>query len=130
LRSPLRFFLARQDSLQYIARLGDVGEINLGTILLLIANACRWCRAGSALKMRTDLFGFTRLDGTRVGFAICHIHVFQGIENLLTLDFQLARQIVNSNLTHPPLFVVVLISRLTGHSNLAANRAVPIAIIL
>ncbi len=42
----------------------------------------------------------------RVSLAIRQIHIFQSIENLLTLHFQLARQIVDSNLTHPPLFVV------------------------
>ncbi len=35
-------------------------------------------------------------------------HIFQSVKNLLTFDFQLTRQIVNSNLTHPPLFVVLL----------------------
>jgi len=57
--------------------------------------------------MPTHTLSFTRLDGTRVGLAFCQAHRFQSIENLFTLDFQLARQIVNSNLTHPPLFVVL-----------------------
>jgi hypothetical protein len=49
----------------------------------------------------------TRLDGTRVSLAFRQADSFQCIENLFTLDFQLARQIVDSNLTHPPLFVVL-----------------------
>jgi hypothetical protein len=65
-----------------------------------------------------------------VSLAFRQIHVFQSVENLPALDFQLTRQIVNSNLTHPPLFVVLLYLGLTGHSNLAANPSVPIAIIL
>jgi hypothetical protein len=57
--------------------------------------------------MPTDLLSLVRFDGTRVGLALGHTHKFQSIENLFTLDFQLTRQIVNSNLTHPPLFVVL-----------------------
>jgi hypothetical protein len=57
--------------------------------------------------MPTDLLSLVRFDGTRVGLAFGHTHKFQSIENLFTLDFQLTRQIVNSNLTHPPLFVVL-----------------------
>ena len=57
--------------------------------------------------MPANLLGFMRLDGTRVGFALGQTHEFQSVENLFTLDFQLTRQIVNSNLTHPPLFVVL-----------------------
>jgi hypothetical protein len=48
-----------------------------------------------------------RFNGTRMGLALGHAHRFQSVENLFTLDFQLTRQIVNSNLTHPPLFVVL-----------------------
>lgn len=43
-----------------------------------------------------------------MSLSLTYPHRLQGIENLFTLDFQLARQIVNSNLTHPPLFVALL----------------------
>ena len=104
---PLGFLLARKYGLHHIARLGDVGEVNFGAILLLASRACRRCRPGSAFKMPTNLLGFIRFNGTRVGFALGQTHKFQSVENLFTLDFQLTRQIVNSNLTHPPLFVVL-----------------------
>ena len=42
-----------------------------------------------------------------MGLAFAQTQTSQSIEDLFTLDFQLARQIVNSNLTHPPLFVVL-----------------------
>jgi hypothetical protein len=42
-----------------------------------------------------------------MSLALGKIHRLQGVENLFTFDFQLTRQIVNSNLTHPPLFVVL-----------------------
>jgi hypothetical protein len=42
-----------------------------------------------------------------MGLSFGQTQASQSIENLFTLDFQLTRQIVNSNLTHPPLFVVL-----------------------
>ncbi len=42
-----------------------------------------------------------------MGFAFGQTQTSQSIENLFAFDFQLTRQIVNSNLTHPPLFVVL-----------------------
>jgi hypothetical protein len=71
-----------------------------------------------------------RFNGTRMGLAFGQIHGFQSVENLFTLDFQLTRQIVNSNLTQSASFRCPALCRLTGHSNLAAIPALPIAIIL
>jgi hypothetical protein len=103
----LGFLLPRQNRLHHIAGLGDVGKINLGTIVLLAscARRRRWPR--TALKMTANLLSLMRFNGTRVSLALSQTHKFQSIENLLTLDFQLTRQIVNSNLTHPPLFVAL-----------------------
>jgi hypothetical protein len=42
-----------------------------------------------------------------MGLAFSKAERLQGIQNLLAFDFQLTRQIVNSNLAHPPLFVVL-----------------------
>jgi hypothetical protein len=47
--------------------------------------------------------------------------MFQCVENLFTLDFQLTRQIVNSNLTQSASFRCPALCRLTGHSNLTAR---------
>jgi len=104
---PFRFLLARQNRLHHIAGLGDVGKIYLGTIVLLASCARRRCWPGTALKMTANLLSLMRFNGTRVCLALGQTHKFQSVENLLTLDFQLTRQIVNSNLTHPPLFVVL-----------------------
>ncbi len=56
------------------------------------------------LKVRADLFGFVLLDRARVRLAFTQAKFREHVENLTTLDFHLAREIVNSNLTHPPLF--------------------------
>ena len=42
-----------------------------------------------------------------MGLTLGQTQTSQSIENLFAFDFQLTRQIVNSNLTHPPLFVVL-----------------------
>jgi len=105
LRRALCLLLFRQNRLQHISRFGDIRQINLRLICLLGTRTRRRRRTRPTLKMRAHLLCLTRLDGTRVSLAVRHIHVFQSVENLFTLDFQLARQIVNSNLTHPPLFV-------------------------
>jgi hypothetical protein len=56
--------------------------------------------------MRANLVGLIVLQRTGVGFAGSQAEFRQNIENLPALDFHLAREIVNTNLTHPPLFKV------------------------
>jgi len=106
LRALLLSLLAGQDSLKHIPRLRDVGEIYLRLGFLRGARGSA-AVARSALKMTAHTLSLTRLDGARVCFAFCQADSFECIENLFTLDFQLTRQIVDSNLTHPPLFVVL-----------------------
>ena len=53
-----------------------------------------------------------RLSGTQT-------EIGQHLENLPALDFKLARKIVDSNLTHPPLFTVIP-KPLVAHSYLSA----------
>ena len=57
--------------------------------------------------MSTNLLRLVRFNGTRVSLAFGQAQLPQSIQNLFAFDFQLACQIVNSNLTHPPLFVVL-----------------------
>ena len=39
-----------------------------------------------------------------MGFAGTQAQLHEHVKNLFALDFHLARKIVDSNLTHPPLF--------------------------
>jgi len=39
-----------------------------------------------------------------MGFAVGQAKLRQNVEDLTALDFHLAREIVDSNLAHPPLF--------------------------
>jgi hypothetical protein len=61
---------------------------------------------GAPAEMRADLFGLVFLQRTGVGLALGQTEFRQNIKNLPTLDFHLTCKIVNSNLTHPPLFDV------------------------
>ena len=121
LRRALCFLLARQNRLHHIAGLGDIREVDLGAIVLLGTRTRGWRRPGPAFKIVTHAHGLMLLNGTRVGLAVRQIHMFQCVENLFTLDFQLTRQIVNSNLTQSASFRCPALCRLTGHSNLAAR---------
>ena len=53
----------------------------------------------------------------------------QSIQDFSALDFQLARQIIDSNFTHPPLFCAVP-PALVAHSNPSALGVDALTIIL
>jgi hypothetical protein len=106
-RRFLFFLLLGKNSLQYVARLGDMREVNFGSYRLGRArrySASVAARAHSTLKMRTHLLRFVRLQGTGMGFACAQAKLRQNVKNLPALDFHLACEIVDTNLTHPPLF--------------------------
>jgi hypothetical protein len=55
--------------------------------------------------MRADLVRFVVLDGAGVGhLGFAKAELRQQVENLTALNLYFACQIVDSNLTHPPLF--------------------------
>jgi hypothetical protein len=56
------------------------------------------------LKLPADLLGLVVFNRAGVSFALTQAELPQDIKNLLALDFHLAREIVDSNLAHPPLF--------------------------
>jgi len=60
--------------------------------------------AAAALKYPAHLFGLKLLNRAGVSFALTQAEFSQNIKNLFALDFHLAREIVDSNLAHPPLF--------------------------
>jgi len=108
-RCCLFFLFLGQNGLHHIARLGDVREINLGRNALRGARRlCRRlaCGTRSALKMRANLIGLILFKRTGVGLSSGQAKLRQHVENLSALDLHLARKIVDSNLTHPPLFTM------------------------
>jgi hypothetical protein len=57
-------------------------------------------------------------------FAGAHAEFRQYIQNLPAFDFHLAREIVDPNLTHPPLFKLCFPKPLVAHSYLLALAVV------
>ncbi len=108
-QARLLFFLqlGGQNGLERVAGLGYMGEIDFG------GNGLRGARrrgtrvaagARSALKMHANLLRLVLLQRTGVGLAGAQAEFRQNVKNLATLDFHLACEIVDTNLTHPPLF--------------------------
>jgi hypothetical protein len=100
------FLFARENGFERVSGLGDLREINLGLKALgCTRRTCRGTRP--AAKMGADLFRFVVFNGAGVGhFRVTKAHLCQQIQNLPALDLYFACQIVDSNLTHPPLFDV------------------------
>jgi hypothetical protein len=100
----LRLFFGL-NGLQHIAGLGDMGEIDLGRYTLRCAGGrTAGAGPGAPLKLRTHLLGLKVFQGTGVGLTAGQAELRQYVKNLLALDFHLACEIVDTNLTHPPLF--------------------------
>jgi hypothetical protein len=99
--------LLGEDCLQHIAGLGDVGEINLGLSALGIgpggASRLRTLAVARTLEMRAYFFCFIVFKRTGMRLLLGDTHRGQHVENRFAFDFQFSSQIVNSNLTHPPL---------------------------
>jgi hypothetical protein len=55
-----------------------------------------------------------------VGLSGGQAELCQYVENLPALDFHLAREIIDTNLTHPPLFKMWFPKPLVAHSYLMA----------
>jgi hypothetical protein len=56
------------------------------------------------LELRANFVGLVVLDRTRVSLALTEADFSEHVKNLTAFDFHLTREIVNSNLAHPPLF--------------------------
>jgi hypothetical protein len=105
-RRVFLLLLLSQNCLKRVTGLGDVGQVDLRLQTLRRARL-RACAAGCAtvaLKLPAHLLGLVVFNRAGVSFALTQAEVSQDIKNLLALDFHLAREIVDSNLAHPPLF--------------------------
>jgi hypothetical protein len=80
--------------------------------------------------MRANLIGLIFLQRTGVGLAGTQAELCQYIKNLPALDFHLAREIVDTNLTHPPLFKICRPKPLVAHSYLMALAVVHRSVIV
>src|ERR1039458_10356310 len=66
--------------------------------------------------MRANLCGLVFFQRTGMCLAASQAEFRQYVENLPALDFHLAREIVDTNLTHPPLFELCYPRPLDAHS--------------
>jgi len=73
--------------------------------------------------MRTNLLSLVQFQRTGVRLASRNAELRKNVENRSRLYFQLFREIVNTNLTHPPLFNVCRQKALVVHSFLMALAA-------
>jgi hypothetical protein len=107
-RAFFLFVLLGQDRLQHIARLGDVRQIDLRNHSLT-TRPCRTAgrmpgRLRALVKMRTNLLRFIPLQRAGVSLHAIDPEFRKNVDNRTRLHFQLACQIIDTNLTHPPLF--------------------------
>jgi hypothetical protein len=126
------FPLLGQNGLHDIAGLGDMREVDFGRNALRGARRCTAPLAGRVAPMPdvcTDLVRLVVLQRTGVGLAGGQAELRQYVKNLTALDFHLAREIVDSNLTHPPLFEICYPKPLVAHSYLMALAALQTSII-
>jgi hypothetical protein len=109
-RRQFFFLLLGLDRLQHIAGLGDVGQVDLGLRGLLCprlrARRVAGRLAGPVAKMRAHAVGLVPFKRTGVRLRLGHAEFRKNVQDRAWLDFQLACEIVDSYLAHPPLFGV------------------------
>jgi hypothetical protein len=114
----LNCFLLLRDRAQHVSRPRDMRKVDLGLNAFVAVRGTRSSRrtrrrVEAAPEMSPHQFRFVIFQRTGVRFFLRDAHRGQRIKNFPALDFQLTGQIVDSNLTHPPSFplLVPLISR-------------------
>ena len=131
----LLFFLllGGQDGLHHVAGLGDVREIDFGHDRLRSARGRGTsvsARTRSTLIMCANLCRLVLFQRTGMSLAAGQAEFRQYVKNLPALDFHLAREIVDTNLTHPPLFKMCYPKPLVAHSYLLAMAALQTSVVV
>jgi hypothetical protein len=99
------FLLLRQNRLHHVPGLGNMREIDLGRYgLRSTRRGAGVTTLASMLEVRANLVSLIVFDRTRMSFARTQAEFSEHVKNRTALDFHLTREIVNSNLAHPPLF--------------------------
>jgi hypothetical protein len=101
------FLLLGQNGFHHIAGLGDVRQIDLGNHALRALAAKRRAMRGLPRilpETLAHLFRLVAFERTGVRFARRNTELRKNVENRARLYFQLFREIVDTNLAHPPLF--------------------------
>ena len=121
------------DEFQHIARLGDMGKIDLGLDSIFGGRRPRGLggtlRLGSGgLEISPHCFGFVVFERTGMGFLFRDANQWQHVQYGFALNFQFPGQIVDSNLTHSPSLFLVSAMLSSSTSRPELNRLEPPAI--
>jgi len=81
-------------------------QVDLGLNALGRARRARLPSRAALLELRANLVCLVLFNRTGVRLALAQAELSQYVKNLATLDFHLAREIVDPNLAHPPLFKI------------------------
>src|SRR5450755_3029953 len=101
-------------------------EIDLGLDLVFAVSGTRrrlrgtGCRIGAPAEMLAHQIRFVVFQRTGVRFLLRDTHRGQRVKNFLALDFQLTGQIVDSNLTHPLSFPLLVPLMLCFYARISA----------
>lgn len=104
-----RLLLLPNDRLQHVSRFGNVRKIDLGLDLVAAAvpGARCWLRRRVTLacpaEMGANFLRFVLFQRAGMSLLLGDADFGQHIENCLAFHFQFSGQIIDSNLTHPPL---------------------------
>jgi len=117
-RGMLGYSLLLCDGAQHVSRPRNIRQVNFGLDSFVAVGGTRSFRRtrrslGAAAEMLSHQFRFVIFQRTGVRFLLRNTHRGQHVKNFLALDFQLTGQIIDSNLTHPlsfPLLVPLISS--------------------
>jgi hypothetical protein len=108
-----------RDGAQHVSGPRNIRQVDLGLDSFVAVAGTRSLRRtrrslGASAEMLPHQFRFVIFQRTGVRFLLRNTHRGQNVKNFLALDFQLTGQIIDSNLTHPLSFplLVPLISRI------------------
>jgi len=103
-RSSSGFFFASENFAHRVARLRDLRPVDLG-FLPIAGGTVLPIGAATAAAPQIDAhtLGFIAFERTRMGLFFGYADCSQSLQDFPALDLKLARQIIDSNFTHPPL---------------------------
>jgi hypothetical protein len=111
----LGYSLLLRDGAQHVSGPRNIRQVNLGLDSFVAMGGARSLRRtrtrrslGTAAEMLSHQFRFVIFQRTGVRFLLRNTHRGQHVKNFLALDFQLTGQIIDSNLTHPLSFPLLV----------------------
>jgi hypothetical protein len=109
----LGYSLLLRDGAQHISRPRNIRQVDLSLDSFVAVGGTRSLRRtrrslGAAAEMLPHQFRFVIFQRTGVRFLLRNTHRRQNVKNFLALDFQLTGQIIDSNLTHPLSFPLLV----------------------